>query len=425
MKKLFVILTAILTLAACEKGNTDEGTDGPNLIINFPQESNMLKTGWEAGDKVFLFFEGVTKAYATTVYDGSAWEVPVAHGVLTLSLEGKRLTAVYLPFGDSLTPTYQTDHWEFDQTQYSYYLSAENVDYSVSIVNDKPSVNATINMVYPEGFVQLFLEDGDAPLICDAVVATGLASIGPDGTVTESVKTGEQTNEMDGYAYKGGKLYSGRLAEEQVTYLEFIEVEHLNYVMAPIGYIYFFICGNKTYFFPSDEAMPGHSAVTLPRLDSGKWFEYGPDKSVTLDDIQWASVNEGATCPWEVGNYHTWANRAEGVAPGWHVPTQTEFETLNNTRFKETIATYYTSVRGVRGTIVVDTDAENSNFIFMPAGGFGENPAPGPDADAVFWTDTQCSGSDIYFYIYIFNYSCFFSIDTEEKLANIRPVKDL
>lgn len=423
MKKLFAILTVFLALTACEKGSTDDGAGRFDLTIHYPEVPSFVKTAWEAGDKVFLFFEDVTEAYATVEYDGSAWKEPVIQGLLILQAKGK-LTAVYLPFGSDLTPSYQTDHWEFDKVQYSYYLSAQNVEYSVSVASGRPILSATINMEAPDGFVQFFLEDGDAPLVCDAVVATGLASIGSDGTVTEASKSGDQTNEMDGFAYKSGKLYSGKLAEDQIPYLDYIEREPFTYVWVTAGYIYYFICGNQTYFFPSDEAMPGHSAVTLPRLDSGKWFEYGPDKAVTLKGIQWASVNEGAFSPWEVGNYHTWTNRAEGVAPGWHVPTRTEFETLENTRWETSIVTYLTSVRGMRGTIVVDTDTDNSNFIFLPAGGFGLEPTPGPDSDAVFWTDTPGKkGSDLY-YIYIFSNHCIFSMDTEEMLANIRPVKD-
>ena len=76
-------------------------------------------------------------------------------------------------------------------------------------------MRGALNILIPDEYVQFFVEDGSAvdeayTLGTDAVIPVGVASIAADGTITE---TSDKVagNDMTGYAYQGGYLFSGKL----------------------------------------------------------------------------------------------------------------------------------------------------------------------------------------------------------------------
>ena len=228
MKKLYLILCAALALVAC--GKLSSGNSLPaaadsvqdlvfDFTVNYPGQTKAVKGGWETGDKVFVFFEGVTTGYVTMSYGASGWDTPVFNGtadVSSLTASGKALTAVYLPFGSSATASYE-DGWKFSTTYYSYYMRAEKVPYTVDTTDGITTLSADMDMVNPEGYVQFFICQSSAPggtfaLGCDAVIPVGVASITADGTITETTDK-NYTDDMPGYAYSGGYLFSGKLVE--------------------------------------------------------------------------------------------------------------------------------------------------------------------------------------------------------------------
>lgn len=81
MKKVMILLSAVLALVACNKETPSVQNDGTidaskvvfDLTINYADDTKAVKSGWASGDKVYLFFEGVTTGYVVTEYNGSVW----------------------------------------------------------------------------------------------------------------------------------------------------------------------------------------------------------------------------------------------------------------------------------------------------------------------------------------------------------------
>ena len=167
MKKSILILSTVLVLVACNNEipvNQNEGSvDASKVVFNFTvkhlDDTKAVKTFWEKGDKVFVFFNDVTTAHVTMVYDGTAWTYDLI-GDAALSTSGK-LTAVYPPFGNDLTASYSSG-WTFSDTRYSYYLAATDVDFTISNVGNVNTLSATIYMNNPGGFAHFYVADDSA-----------------------------------------------------------------------------------------------------------------------------------------------------------------------------------------------------------------------------------------------------------------------
>ena len=79
MKKTLLFAVAVLALAACSKESLEkeEGIiDASKLVFNIDvQNANAtkgVKTVWEDGDDVYVFFEDNTTQYVKMTYDGSS-----------------------------------------------------------------------------------------------------------------------------------------------------------------------------------------------------------------------------------------------------------------------------------------------------------------------------------------------------------------
>ena len=184
MKKIFALaLAALATLAAlvsCQKESiSPEPQPQPQpkivfeLTASYSDESpatKAIKTGWEAGDVIFVFFEGVeAPKHLQMRYDGTAWTTVEMNGdtegAIGLS-NGKEglMRALYLPFGSdskissggSSEPRFFIDN-DNPFARKSYWLTG-TLHYMVS--NYK--VSGAFNMTIPEGFVQFYVEDPDA-----------------------------------------------------------------------------------------------------------------------------------------------------------------------------------------------------------------------------------------------------------------------
>ena len=88
MKKIFLLAAAILALSACSKESPlapdndivrENGIDPSGLVFNISVENGDaaqtkgVKTAWEDGDAIYLFFEGNTTQYVRMRFDGSSW----------------------------------------------------------------------------------------------------------------------------------------------------------------------------------------------------------------------------------------------------------------------------------------------------------------------------------------------------------------
>lgn len=240
MKKYFMTVCAAVALLSCAKEVVEpiiveeaiveqEEQEAQPLVFNFQINhasmdepgTKAVKTGWEAGDVVYVFFSGIAAPkHVELTYDGSAWtskqiRTGKTEGSIGLTTDGT-MTAVYLPFGNDAVVKTKSSRFGFDQIIYSYYLSCVNAPYTIS----GDVVSGTLDMSVPDGFVQFFYTDADATdegaLLREAhITPKAVTGVNTDGTlVIESKDDGTQ---MPGYVYGTGAakgyLFSGELAD--------------------------------------------------------------------------------------------------------------------------------------------------------------------------------------------------------------------
>ena len=371
MKKAFIFLCMTFALVACNIENPVEDKPGTvdisqlsfQLTINNADDTKAVKSGWESGDQVFVFFNDLTTAYVSYTYGTSGWEAPVVNGTGALATSGK-LTAVYLPFKNaSDTPNYIYDAWRFSNTFFTYYMVAENVSYTVN--TDVNTLSATMNMVNPEGFVQFFIpdesaSDGAYTLATDAVIPTRFYSIASDGTITENTK--DPGDPMEGYAYEGGYVFTGKL--NPGYHYEYDRIDPTVPMYVEFAGNYYFIKtktadGSREDYFSNAVTLESHMAAKLPANGSEKWIAVGPDQYVDLGDtgFKWATCNYGCLVP--EGVYESDDHTFDYVSTIIELPSKIQMENLyKNNTVKPCM------IHGQPGLVI--KNATTNGFVFLP-----------------------------------------------------------
>ena len=220
MKKTMIILSALLALAACNKEALQEEStiDASKLVFNIQVEkadepaTKGVKTAWETGDVVYLFFEGNTTQYVQMTYDGTSWAYAdkdggSAYTGLSLTATDKKVSAVYIPgfVRGEEAPRYIISNyskWEIGMNLGGYILSSEKVPYTVT-EGDVTTLEATLNMAAPANLVQIFVKESDPDfgneyvLNMTNVKPFSFSGVAPDGKVV--MNEGTTTFPMTGY----------------------------------------------------------------------------------------------------------------------------------------------------------------------------------------------------------------------------------
>lgn len=159
MKKITLLTIfglALMALSACNKEEvTASRTLKLDLNIIHDSDTKAVKTGWESGDKIYVFFgkpaDHPTPAYLTLTFDGSSWTEAWTAGLEAeiASTASGTLHAVYTP-GKLGTMSYSTylKTYQFFDGDAGWYLKCENVNYTVS----EGVLAATLNMARPSNF---------------------------------------------------------------------------------------------------------------------------------------------------------------------------------------------------------------------------------------------------------------------------------
>ena len=219
MKKitLFTIFgVALMALSACSK----EEVPAPKTLkldLNITHDSytKAVKTGWESGDKIYVFFgnpeDHTTPAYLTLTFDGSSWTEAWTAGLeaeIAATASGT-LHAIYTP-GKIGTISYSSDKiYNFTGSDPGWYLKCENVSYTVS----EGVLAATLNMASPGRFVQFYLAGAAANAGKLQFSGDKILKV-EDSGLTETRFSQANYNygrPIDGVAYKGGLMFSGIL----------------------------------------------------------------------------------------------------------------------------------------------------------------------------------------------------------------------
>lgn len=170
MKKTLLFAAAVLALAACSKESLvkeDGVIDASKIVFNIQvenadaQATKGIKTAWENGDVVYVFFEDNTTQYVKMTYNGTSWSYADKDGGntftgLALTASGKKLSAVYMPdYVCSSAPEYNdTDKWTFGNVE-GFFQIAESVEYSVTSTSDVATLSATISLAAPGNLIQI------------------------------------------------------------------------------------------------------------------------------------------------------------------------------------------------------------------------------------------------------------------------------
>ena len=322
MKKYLTITVSVaLTLLSCSKEtpvvneNTSDSPFAFNLAANHPDvATKAVKTGWESGDVIFVFFSGKeAPAYLEMKWDGTKWETTAKNSLSLANGETGTMRAVFLPFGSAATVTADGSSFKFNKVYYSYYLTA-SLQYSVS----DNSVSGTFDMRIPEGYVQFFVDEAGAKstdvteLREPNLTPCGVVSVASDGSVnTETLAHGAP---LPGYVYDKeekesgeslGYLFSGILSDNsRNTATDY----HFTFVKGGwYGTYYSKAFSNKTFY----RGESAGRAVKLPALRNWENITdgYEPvDLGIENDGkrIYWCVKNLGAQENYNSGDYYAW-----------------------------------------------------------------------------------------------------------------------
>ena len=355
---LLIIVTALLTLSSCWKETpaTEEGRTYALSSLRFDfiidrVETKGIKAGWESGDKVFVFFSGVTNAYVTMSFDGTNWSSS-SNGQVNLNQTGV-LTAIYLPYVRNVHPVY-SNGWHFADVSETYFLKAEKVEYYIQDTNHQIATRgARLAMTKAnEESAQFFVpkapeQDETLRLACNVVTPTGLADIASDGTVTSS--GGSQGAWMTGYpatvAGEEGFYFYGMIADAPGpdTYFALKDADGTYY---------------KHYYKGNTTLLPRRS-YQLPLF--ADWSGVGADAPANVGGYLWYSLNDGASSPLETGTPSAVQPQPSGQKL---IPSKTAWEGLLD---PERATRVSLTIDGVSGVLMVDKLAP-SQYFFLHEG---------------------------------------------------------
>lgn len=274
MKKITLLTIfglALMALSACNKEEvTASRTLKLDLNIIHDSDTKAVKTGWESGDKIYVFFgkpaDHTTPAYLTLTYNGSTWTEDWTAGLeaeIASTASGK-LHAVYTP-GKLGTISYDP-YWKeyrFTGSDHGWYLKCENVSYTVS----EGVLAATLNMARPSDFVQFYLEGqaanaGKLQFSGDKILKVEVSGLDQTGFGQGNYNYGRP---IDGVAYKGGLMFSGLLKEDASG----VEASHTLTITDTKGTRD--TKDDVVYTTTATKTMKYGDAFVLPALDNAAW----------------------------------------------------------------------------------------------------------------------------------------------------------
>ena len=274
MKKitlLTIVSVALMALSACNKEEVPASkTLKLDLNITHDSYTKAVKTGWENGDKIYVFFgkpeDHTTPAYLTLTFDGSSWTEAWTAGleVEIASTASGTLHAVYTP-GKLGTISYDP-YWKeyrFTGSDHGWYLKCENVSYTVS----EGVLVATLNMAMSGNFVQFYLEGqaanaGRLQFSGDKILKVEISCLTQTSFSQANYSYG---GAIDGVAYKGGLMFSGILTADARG----VETSHTLKITDTKGTVD--ASDDVVYTTTATKTMKVGDAFVLPALDNAAW----------------------------------------------------------------------------------------------------------------------------------------------------------
>ena len=470
MKKLMMMVAALLMLAACTKENpVNDGTiDASKLVFNITvnrldgPSTKGVKQDWETGDVVYLFFEGNTTNYAKLTFNESTWDCSDKDGGnsysgLTLTASGKKLTAVYLPYVPP-TPEYvagEDTGWYFSGAK-AFILTDESVSYTVNTGDIPATLTATLNLTVPSwGIVQFFVPD-DEPVAGKMamteshfqsmdyyyVVPGGEVGYSPFGRGMALQGIPATVNGDTGYYFYG--FLQSEAWDTPTTYSFQLVEQDPEKKFAIRSWTKTFT--NKTLYTVSGDVV-SNAAVQLPAPSD--WNYVGCFVDLGYGGPKWATGNLSVSTapdllagPLEAGNYFMWGyttpyNSSDSEYTGayslevdaahsangyWRMPSNEEFYgdkgLLNNTTLSWKMG--WTALGGSRAGVLL-TSNKNGLSLFLPAAGWQTSEITALGSQGDYWTSTKSGSNPV---SYRFNEGWSTVIAKGNVGKSIRPVMD-
>ena len=302
MKKTFVVLAMVMAFASCGKEVLPDVPEVEprfvfNITVNNPGETKAVKSEWESGDKIYVFFEDVTGArYVQLSFDGSEWTPSLQGGLLTseLSASGKHMYAVHFPYeqpviawsGTEVTFERNAEDRVHGHYIYTYYLTA-TAGYTIETEGNVSTLSGTLDMINPDGFVQFFIDKNGSKYNADFTYRLGLAGVHPTACTslnngTFGTKQLASCQPMWGYKFGDtGVAFSGVIdnswsdsANKHRVYLFDINAPAKNGIL-------------------SGRTLSSHDAVKFKASTISSWDQATEPGTITYEGTKWATFNIG------------------------------------------------------------------------------------------------------------------------------------
>lgn len=314
MKKIMVVLSAVLALVACNKETPvkDSSIDASkfvfNITVNYPDATKAVKSDWVDGDKVYVFFDGVTGAkYVELTRNSSSW-TPELKGGLTVSNlneSGDNMYGVYFPYeqpviaADGANVTFKTAS---GLSIYTYYMTGSGA-YEVNKSADITTLTGSMDMVNPDGYVQFYIGKDGEKYNADGKYRLSVAGVKPTACTTFSTSTHTfGTKELNpaqpmwGYKLEDGVAFSGVIDATSWS----------NSANSHVIYLFDTEAAAKTITI-SGKTLSSHAAVNFSSTKPSTWSAAVTAPAiVTFDGVKWGKFNLGATAEGTVAANYGW-----------------------------------------------------------------------------------------------------------------------
>ena len=371
--------------------------DGIRILLDpvRADDTKAVKSGWENGDAILVFFSTIdSPRYLKMVYSTSTgWSYhPMSGatetaGALSFSNDSSgSLCAVYLPFLRNITAEAGSggdkpveNFYLVDNTHgnlFTYYLTSIKT-YTISA----KTLSASLTMAIPEDFVQFYVKDAkDSSLVdekyrlhTDAVLPSGI--IGVKAAANEIITRDLNiTNDMYGYVYSDGYIFSGRKNPDYFSAYEANNVTSFYFTLAKDK-----VSAYRKDLYVASKTLASKDAVLLPAEDNARWIEIGSNKTVTLGrDAKygtWYTLNETD----DPANFTTASAKATGSKK---LMTKAQLDNLvageKNKEVTRTALSHY----GTKGVVL--SSSTGGQFVFLPlnSGGVGD-----------YWCEEETGGT--------------------------------
>ena len=287
--------------------------------------TKVIKSSWENGDKVFLFFrEGDDNyldgtKYVTLTYNGTTWDSNVSAALTAseLGTEG-RMFGVFFPFGkvDIVSDGKGGVNFRTDSSNpaldnmpiYTYYMTGLTY-YSISTIGEIATMIGSIDLRLPEDYVYFFVDKSGSDYCVDDKYRLAVEGICPVACVSYKGGNFSESSATTNGRYLGQPMWGYKYGEAGIA---FSGKKDASWATGTSHKFTFFSDGDPAMsrtMVVSDE-MPITSHVTLKLrapIAANGWAQAVPTPSTTtLNGIKWADWNLGASNVSELGYYFQW-----------------------------------------------------------------------------------------------------------------------